>query len=69
MWDTEYIEDYKMNKYLNDEMYIEDKKAMEEYYEWEQQEAMKEQEILEKDLEIERAGFTYNTLLYEMYWY
>lgn len=68
MWDTEYIEDYKMNKYLNDEMYIEDKKAMEEYYEWEQQEAMKEQEILEKDLEIERAGFTYNTLLYEMYW-
>lgn len=69
MWDTEYIEDYKMNKYLNDEMYIEDKKAMEEYYEWEQQEAMKEQEILEKDLEIERAGFTYNTLLYEMYWW
>ena len=68
MWDTEYIEDYKTNKYLNDEMYIEDKKTMEEYYEWEQQEAMKEQEILEKDLEIERAGFTYNTLLYEMYW-
>lgn len=57
--ETAELDEQMLREYL-------DAEAVEDYEDFMERKAW-EEEMLKRDLELEKAGFTYNTLLYELY--
>ena len=62
-WETRDVDEQMLRGYLEAEA-VED---YEDFMERKLQDEIREKEMLERDMELEKAGFTYNTLLCELY--
>lgn len=63
-WETRDVDEQMLREYLDAEA-VED---YEDFMERKLQDEIWEEEMLKRDMELEKAGFTPTTLLYELYY-